>query len=208
MKSLTYGGVGIAVAATLSLTAIAQEAGQGASPQIPSPTASPQTASPTAAPQPAAPSAVGTAGVQADQTVTITGCIASEADYRKAQGAGGGGVAGTGIGAGNEYILTDATMASSGAGPSSVGTTGSTASGAKMAYELTGSGEGQAGQFVGKRVEITGKLKAGDTTAAGATGGPTAAAPPRGVDVASKDLKLREFEVTSVKAATSGSCTP
>ena len=52
MKSLTYGGVGIAAAAILSLTAIAQEAGQGASPQIPSPTASPQTASPTAAPQP------------------------------------------------------------------------------------------------------------------------------------------------------------
>ena len=63
------------------------------------------------------------------------------------------------------------------------------------------------GAFVGKRVEIVGKLKPAEMGAAGATGGVTAGKPPAGVDVVSKDLKLREVEVTSVKETT-GSCTP
>jgi len=75
-----------------------------------------------------------------------------------------------------------------------------------MAYELTGSGEGQAAQYVGKRVEIVGKLKAAEVSASGRpTGGATAGAPPSGVDATSKDLKLRELEVSSVREAT-GSC--
>jgi hypothetical protein len=49
-------------------------------------------------------------------------------------------------------------------------------------------------------------LKPAEVGAGGATGGATAGAPPRGVDVTSKDLKLRELEVTSVKASTSGTC--
>ncbi len=49
-------------------------------------------------------------------------------------------------------------------------------------------------------------FKGGETSASGqATGGPTAGAPPNGVDVGGKDLKLREFDVASVKEA-SGSC--
>ena len=75
-----------------------------------------------------------------------------------------------------------------------------------MAYELTGPGEGQAAAFVGKRVEVMGRMKAEEIGASGPTGGPTAGAPPSGVDVTSKDLKLREFEVTSIKAAATGSC--
>ena len=142
------------------------------------------------------------------EQVTITGCIQREADYRAAKNMGSGGVAGTGVGAGNEYVLVNATI-----GSSAVGTSGSTppatgaAAAAPAAYELTGEHEGQAGQFVGKRVEIVGKLKAADTNAAGApTGGVTAGNPPAGVDVTqSKDLKLREIEVTSIKEAT-GTC--
>jgi hypothetical protein len=77
-----------------------------------------------------------------------------------------------------------------------------------MAYELSGSNEGQLSQYVGRRVQITGKLKAAEIDAAGRpTGGATAGQPPAGVDVTSKDLKLRELEVTSVKEAT-GTCTP
>ena len=72
---------------------------------------------------------------------------------------------------------------------------------------VTRTTEGDVEKFVGKRVEIVGKLKAAETGAAGATGGPTAGAPPRGVDVAGGDLKLRELEVTSVREAT-GSCPP
>ena len=142
----------------------------------------------------------------ADQEqVTIVGCIQREADYRSARDAGKGGVAGTGVGAGNEFILTNASMSKD----SAAGTAGATGTSgaAATAYELSGTGEGQASAFVGKRVEITGKLKPAETTASGRpTGGATAGQPPSGVDVTSKDLKLREIDVVSVKAASSGTC--
>ena len=145
------------------------------------------------------------------ESVTITGCVQREADYRAANNMGSGGVAGTGVGAGNEYVLANATI---GAASAAVGTSGTTPPGAPaapgaapVAFELTGENEGQAGQFVGKRVEIVGKLKAAETTAAGAaTGGVTAGNPPAGIDVTrSKDLKLREVELTSIKETT-GTC--
>jgi hypothetical protein len=153
------------------------------------------------------------AGSASDQQITLTGCVQKEADYRKAKDSGKGGVAGTGVGAGNEFILTDASPSGAKAGArtgettSPTGTVGASTSGS-TAYELTGPNEGQVSQYVGKRVEITGKLKAAETTAAGRpTGGATAGPPPAGVDVASKDLKLRELEVSSVREST-GTCTP
>ena len=147
-----------------------------------------------------------------DQPITLTGCIQREADYRQARDAGRGGVAGTGVGAGNEFVLTQASAASSGTAgaptgdpTSPAGTAGSSGS---MAYELTGPNEGEVSKYVGRRVEITGKLKAAETDAAGRpTGGATAGRPPSGVDVASKDLKLGELEVTSVREST-GTCAP
>jgi hypothetical protein len=148
-----------------------------------------------------------TATAPSQAPVTIVGCVEKESDYRAGRDQGKGGVAGTGIGAGNEFVLTNASMANSTGAVGTSGTTPSTsASSMTMSYELTGSGEGQAAAFVGKRVEVMGRLKAEEIGAAGPTGGPTAGAPPSGVDVASKDLKLREFEVTSIKASSSGSC--
>lgn len=146
------------------------------------------------APQPQKPEA---------QNVTITGCVQKEADYRAAHNLGSGGAAGTGVGAGNEYVLVNASI-----GSGTVGTTGSEtpgAAGAMAAFELTGEKESEVGAFVGKRVEIIGKMKAAEIGAAGPTGGATAGKPPTGVDVASKDLKLREVEVSSVKETT-GTC--
>lgn len=137
---------------------------------------------------------------QAEQ-LTLLGCIQSESDYRRANDKGRGGAVGTGIGAGDEFILTNASMAQQGLSPrgGSVDT----------AYELTGDNENKVKEFVGKRVEITGTVKPGETTAAGRpTGGATAGTPPAGVDVASKDLKLREFTVISVRAAATGTCQP
>jgi hypothetical protein len=138
--------------------------------------------------------------------ITVTGCVQREADYRKAQDAGRGGAAGTGVGTGNEFILADASASPStkaGTEPSSpTGTSGS----ASSAYELTGPNEGQAAQFVGQRVEITGMLKAAEVAASGQpTGGATAGQPPAGTDVMSKDLRLREIEVSSIKQTT-GTC--
>jgi hypothetical protein len=140
-----------------------------------------------------------------EQQITVAGCIQREADYRKARDAGKGGVVGTGVGAGNEFVLVNTAMAAS-AGSPSPGATAGTAGTTGAAYELTGANEKQAEQFVGKRVEISGKLKAAETAAGQPTGGPTAGKPPTGVDVAGGDLKLRELEVTSVKAAASGTC--
>lgn len=162
-------------------------------------------------------SAVASAQTPAGQT-TITGCVISESDYRKMHDAGRGGVVGTGVGVANEFILTDASSGAAGATdstggrsvmPSAGGTSGATGTSGTMgamAYELSGSGEGQLSRYVGRRVELTGMFKDGETSASGqATGGPTAGAPPNGVDVGGKDLKLREFDVASVKEA-SGSC--
>ena len=60
------------------------------------------------------------------EAVTLVGCVQRESDYRKAQDAGRGGVAGTGIGAGNEFVLTSASMSTGGgaAAAGSVGTAG------------------------------------------------------------------------------------
>lgn len=137
-----------------------------------------------------------------EQQVTITGCVQREADYRKAHQAGRGGVAGSGVGVGNEFVLSDASLSKSES--EATGTSGSST--AAKAYELTGPNEGEVGQYVGRRVEIQGALKAAKTDTAGRpTGGATAGAPPSGVDVMSKDLKLRELEVSSVREV-SGTC--
>lgn len=115
-----------------------------------------------------------------DETVTVSGCVERESDYRKAMDKGRGGVVGTGIGAENEFVLT--------------GVAGSTA------YELTGANEKLVAPHINHRVEITGMLKAADVKSSGKpTGGETAGSPPRGVDALSKDLRLRELEVATVK---------
>lgn len=153
-----------------------------------------------------------TAQSTADQKVTVTGCVQRETDYRRARDAGRGGVAGTGIGAGNEFVLVNASMSPASGSPATpgaaggkpTGTAGAAAAGA--AYELTGANEGQAAQHVGRRVEIAGVLKAAEVGAAGRpTGGATAGKPPAGVDVASEDLKLREIEVSSIRQV-EGTC--
>lgn len=183
-------GLCVAAAFALGVTAFAQSSGQATPSQQPGATGSMSSS---------------------DQQVTITGCVQRESDYRSAKDKGAGGVAGTGMGVGNEFVLTDASTSSAGSSSSATsatGTSGSSAPSSGKAYELTGPNEGDVSQYVGKRVEIAGKLKAAETSASGsATGGATAGAPPSGVDVASKDLKLRELEVSSVREAT-GSCSP
>ena len=146
-----------------------------------------------------------TPGSTTDQEVTVTGCVQREADYRRARDAGKGGVAGTGVGVGNEFVLINASTGAATARATPTGTAGSAASSA-AAYEITGPNEGKLADLIGRRVEIRGKLKGSETGAAGKpTGGATAGEPPRGVDVAGKDLKLRELEVTSVRETT-GTC--
>jgi hypothetical protein len=140
------------------------------------------------------------------EQVTLVGCVQSEEDYRKAHNLGKGGAVGTGVGAGNEFVLISAMkMPAAGATAGTTGTAGAMAPGTD-AFELSGDKESELKAFVGKRVEIMGKMKAAETSATGKpTGGATAGTPPTGVDVASKDLKLREVDIVSIKEAT-GTC--
>jgi hypothetical protein len=147
-----------------------------------------------------------------DQQVTLMGCIQREADYRRGQAAGRGGVAGTGVGVANEFVLANASMGTAtgatgttGAAPGSTTATAGTAT-TMTAYELTGTNEGQAARYVGQRVEISGKLKAAAVAPSGRpTGGATAGKPPEGIEIAGQDLQLREVEVASIRKV-SGTC--
>jgi hypothetical protein len=164
--------------------------------------------------------------------MTLVGCVQREADYRRAKDAGQGGVAGTGVGAGNEFVLVHASNKESGAqaGATSPGAAVGTSGTAGEAYELTGSGEGQLAQYVGKRVEIVGRQKAmgagsdaspsagasasgsatagsaGGATSGSATGSASGRTPEPGrTPVIGQDLNLKEFEVVSVREST-GEC--
>ena len=215
MKSVFGAGACTAAILAFSLAAYADTTGQ--SPSQPAGQSSSQPTAQQPADRPAQPSTSAAQSTAAEQ-VTVTGCVQREADYRKAQGAGQGGAANTGVGAGNEFVLINASTSTStaststpsstagtagtaGTAPSAPGTapgapstagSPSTSGGAGTAFELSGPGEGQLEQHVGKRVEISGKLKAAK--------GVRPSADPMG-----KDLNLRELEVTSVKEST-GSC--
>ncbi|MBI2220739.1 MAG: hypothetical protein HYU53_05975 [Acidobacteria bacterium] len=189
MKVTLSSAVTLAAVAILGTAVFAQTTGAGQTP------AQPQSQAATSAPR-------------QESEITVVGCVVREADYRRTHDQGRGGAMGTGVGVGNEFVLANARKASAGTpetpAETPTGTSGA-ASTAGLAYELTGANEGQVEQFVGRRVEITGTLKAGERGATGPTGGPTAGTPPSGIDVTSKDLKLKELEVTSVRETT-GTC--
>ena len=181
MKRVFAGSV---LAATVTLGMVASA--QSTPPQSPPATAQAPAQQPTAK----APA----------ELVTLVGCVQTEDEYRKANNLAKGGAVGTGVGSGNEFILVNASI--SAPAETATGTSG----GAMSAFEISGDKEGDLKAFVGKRVEITGKLKAAEKSATGApTGGATAGAPPAGVDVTSQDLKLREVDIASVKEST-GTC--
>ena len=91
------------------------------------------------------------------------------------------------------------------------------------AYEMTGPNESQLSQFVGKRVEIVGRVKSAQTgsgiavkggVSGGTTGTGTATGTATGsvrtgggVDILGQDLNLKELEVSSVREVPGG-CAP
>jgi hypothetical protein len=133
------------------------------------------------------------------EQVTLIGCVQNESDFRKAKGMDKGGAAGSGIGAGNEFVIVDASKSAAGAATSPADAPAGTSGAAGEAYEASGSGEGDLKQYVGKRVEITGKIKRAERSATGA--------PTGGMDPAGRDLQLQEIDIASVKPAT-GECKP
>ena len=180
MRRLFAGGTCMAVALAVSMVASAQTGGQ--TPPQPQPQAT-----------------------QPEQQVTIVGCVQREADYRRAHNLGRGGAVGSGAGIANEFVLVNASPAPGTTMPgATAGTTGTTTP-SETAFELTGKNESEADKYVGRRVEIVGKLKPAEVGTTGPTGGATAGKPPAGVDVTSPDLKLRELEIMTVRETT-GTC--
>jgi hypothetical protein len=189
--------------------------------------------------QPAAPVAQHQQEAPAGTSVTLAGCVAREADYRRAHDAGRGGAAGTGAGVGNEFVLVGASVpgatppraSTPGALPAESGIVVESGDMAGAAYQLTGPAEAQLGEYVGRRVEIVGRMKSRPTPRSGktpavivtvpesttgrpgapgaATGSPSGrpAAPAGGIEITGHDLQLRELEIVSVRGAT-GSCPP
>jgi hypothetical protein len=149
---------------------------------------------------PAFPQPAGQTGDQDETPISLVGCVQREADYRRANDSGRGGVAGTGLGRGNEYVLINASRvdASSTTRPASVSCSPDRTA---QAYELTGNRERELEPFVGRVVHITGMLKEADIEVVGTTG--AASSPEGGFDPLGQDLKLFEVEITSFRAAAS-----
>jgi hypothetical protein len=108
----------------------------------------------------------------APNELTLIGCVEFEQDYRQRMAAGRGGVLGSGVGATDEFVLTNARPPASQAG--TTGTGGSTparnagraaagtASGSGAGggvYTLTGAQEKNLKRDVGRQVEVVGVME-------------------------------------------------
>jgi hypothetical protein len=147
---------------------------------------------------PAFPQAATQTGVEErDTPISLVGCVQREADYRRANDSGRGGVAGTGLGRGNEYVLINASRVDA-SSTTQTASAGCSPDRTAQAYELTGNRERELEPFVGRVVHITGMLKEADTATVGTTG--AASNPSGGFDPLGQDLKLFEVELTSFQA--------
>lgn len=107
----------------------------------------------------------------APNEVTLVGCVEFEQDYRKRMAAGRGGALGSGVGANDEFVLTNTRPAASlvgttgsgstqarNAGRATAGNAGSSGSGGGV-YTLTGPQEKNLKRDVGRQVEVVGVIE-------------------------------------------------
>jgi len=106
----------------------------------------------------------GTRKVQASQAqaardgeVTLIGCVELERDYRARKESGRGGAFGSGVGVGNEFVLSNAKPAPGGRRG------GGAAAGSGVDYQLSGKLEKDFLRYVGRQVEVIGKVETGGT---------------------------------------------
>ena len=90
--------------------------------------------------------------------IAVIGCVELERDYRARKESGKGGVLGSGVGVGNEFVLSNArTIPAPGRGRgAAVGTTGTPGTD----YSLTGRLERELLRSVGRQVEVVGVIEA------------------------------------------------
>ena len=91
----------------------------------------------------------------ANDVVTVIGCVAREADYRSAIADGRGGAAGSGVGVGNEFVLR-AVRAVSGEPLRPVV---SAPAGSEDVYSVTGNLERELAKAVGRQVAVSGYVE-------------------------------------------------
>jgi hypothetical protein len=80
----------------------------------------------------------------AGKEIRIAGCVQWEKDYRKERSEGRGGALGTGLGVGNEFVLT--MVKPEGASKAT-------------AYSITGDREKELGRRIGQQIEVIGVLE-------------------------------------------------
>lgn len=83
-------------------------------------------------------------GSEAGKEVRVVGCVQWESDYRRERHEGSGGALGTGIGVGNEFVLTMVKPA---------------ATRKATAYSITGDREKELGRRIGQQVEVIGIIE-------------------------------------------------
>lgn len=99
--------------------------------------------------------------------VSLIGCVEFEQDYRKRMAAGRGGVLGSGVGAADEFVLTNVRPAQSELDRTGVGTSGRSGRDATAAppgpgggvYTLTGDQEQNLKRDVGRQIEVVGTIE-------------------------------------------------
>jgi hypothetical protein len=139
--------------------------------------------------------------------VTAVGCLQTERDYRQQHSKANGGALRTGLGEGNEYMLVNATIGvqSMEVPPAPESDVNNCAASPEtgQAFELSGKGEGDLAQYVGRRVVIRGTLKHAehDPDAVGTSGTFTPRPTNGGVDLTGGELQLREINVDSLAVA-------
>ena len=110
----------------------------------------------------------------AGKEVTLVGCIEFEQDYRNRMAAGRGGVLGSGVGASDEFVLTNVRPAAAEVGTSgrrgggAGANTGTTPGAGGGVYTLTGPQEKNLKRDVGRQLEIVGTIENAGKTSTGA----------------------------------------
>ena len=91
--------------------------------------------------------------------IAVIGCVELERDYRARKESGKGGVLGSGVGVGNEFVLTNARrIAAPGRGRgAALGTSGTPG----IDYSLTGRLERELLRSVGRQIEVVGVIEDG-----------------------------------------------
>ena len=135
--------------------------------------------------------------------VTAVGCLQSEREYRRQHEASK--FAGTGYGLNDEYVLVDAVIGGPNLNIEPVTeqeANCATHQGSGQAFELTGHGEDDLAQFLGRRVVIHGMLKhAKHDTGPVGTSGTFTPVPTGGGPSLGSDLELREINVEGASLA-------